>query len=55
MRYCNLCDNFEYDDTDGYYCCIIGRHMKIAFDMDSLNRECPKRKVMDDGMYVYEE
>ena len=52
MVYCSECEHFEYTE-DGYLCCRIRDSMRIGFDMDSLNKSCPKIKIMKDGVFVF--
>lgn len=52
MVYCNNCEYFEIMEDD-YLCCRIGNRMRIGFNMDDLNMKCPKRKIFEDGVYVY--
>lgn len=53
MVYCSECEYFEYMEDD-YLCCRIGKNMRIGFDMDSLNKTCPKMKIMEEGFFVFE-
>lgn len=42
MVYCNFCEHFNVDEED-YFCCIYKDRILLGFNMDDLNKECPKK------------